>query len=209
MVKTNVVRLPQSQQQALAPAGVCERYKIYPTIAEGALVWSELSFDVLEGCEYLAPGIPDIPSRPEVAARAQALFEATEHGDLACTKHYKPGPVAGEPAEFPEEIVERRTVARKDLVAWIEGNFPGDLPGSGASSAQPQAAAPVAKLKDELLPMAKVLKRVGFQKATLYRRMNAGTFPRPTHTEPTNRWLSSVIDAYIAESANSVGEEDI
>lgn len=207
-MKTNVVRLPQQVGQALAPAGAREKYKLHPTIAEAACLWSGLSFDVLEGCEHESPCVPDIPSRPEVAARAQALLDATSHGDLACTKHFKPGP-GGEPADYPEEILEKRTIARKDLVAWIEGNFPGELPGSPAvAPAVAASAAPAVQAEDELLTMAKVLKRVGFQKATLYRKMKAGTFPRPTHTEPTNRWLSSVIDVYIADSANT-GEEDI
>jgi len=203
-MKSNILHLAPKASTAAAPAGTRERYRQYPTIAEAALIWSGLSFSVLDGCEYLAPCVPDIPGHPEVAARAEAILEATNHDNLKCGKHYKPSAVWGEPPEFPEEICEQRTVSRKNLLAWIGATFPDEMP--GAKPAAVTHAAPV--VKDDLLNLQQVLKRVGFSKATLYRKKAAGTFPEPTHRDPSDRWLTSVVDDYIRKSAKRA-EEDI
>jgi hypothetical protein len=205
-MKTNVVRLPQQVGQALAPAGAREKYKLHPTIAEAALIWSGLSFDVLDGCEHLAPGIPDIPSRPEVAARAQALLEATEHGDLACAKHFKPGVVAGEPPEFPEEILEKRTISRKDLLAWIAANFPdeelGAPPAIEASTAAPGE-------EDRLLSFEELKVTLGgISDSTVWRRIREGKLSPPTLKNP-NRWTLSILRADIKAMAEATAAEDI
>lgn len=203
MSNTNVVRLPQSH--ALAPAGVRERYKLHPTIAEAALLWSGLSFDVLEDCEYLSACVPDIPSRPEVAARAEALLEATSHGDLYCTKQIKPGP-GGEPPEFPEEFLEKRTIARKDLLTWISANFPGEELGSPPAIEAPTAAPG----EEDRLVSFEDLKVMlgGISDSTVWRRIREGKISPPTLKNP-NRWLRSVLRADIKAMAEATAAEDI
>ena len=55
---------------------------------------------------------------------------------------------------------------------------------------------------------ADVLARVGFSKATLYRRIKAGTFPRPINLGPEGTcrsvaFIASEVDAWIAERAQA------
>lgn len=51
---------------------------------------------------------------------------------------------------------------------------------------------------------ADVLARVGFSKATLYRRISAGTFPRPIRLgERSVAFLVTEVDAWIADRAQA------
>lgn len=199
MKSAAVVRLPKQEQQPPQPSatpslvGLRERYRLHPTIAEAALLWSGLSFGLLDGCRYLSPCIPDIPGHPDVSARAEVLLEATTRGDLVCSKAWKAGSVYGELADPLEEAMERRTIARKDLMAWIAETFPDELPGKNG--------APVEPVGERLLTQKEVLVKLGCSRSDLYRRMAAGTFPRPTQGGAKNRWLESVVDAYIHRTA--------
>ena len=56
-------------------------------------------------------------------------------------------------------------------------------------------------MRESLLPIADVIRRVGFGRSTIYARIAAGTFPRPRAEPGTGsvRWLESEVDAWVAD----------
>jgi prophage regulatory protein len=65
-----------------------------------------------------------------------------------------------------------------------------------------EAETKVNQLRDTVnrrfLPIKAVTERTGLSKATIYRAMNAGTFPRPVPVSAASvRWLSSEIDDWM------------
>jgi prophage regulatory protein len=58
---------------------------------------------------------------------------------------------------------------------------------------------PVDRRGDSLLRLSEVKKRVGLSTATIYRRVDAGTFPRKVRLGPKSvAWYGSDIDSFIA-----------
>lgn len=54
-------------------------------------------------------------------------------------------------------------------------------------------------MSESLLPMAEVRKRVGLSPSMIYRLISQGEFPRPGKFGTRSLWVSSEIDAWIAE----------
>ena len=200
-MKSNILHLAPKASTTLAPAGTRERYRQYPTIAEAALIWSGLSFSVLDGCQYLAPCVPDIPGHPEVAARAEAILEATIHGDLKCVKSYERPRNIAELDEYLPEILEKRTVARKELLAWIAATFPDEMPGSAP---RPATATP-GEVKLSAKEVLNLVRRSGRElpQSTLYAWSGDGRFPsrlnEGTKDKPKYRWKKSDVEAWIID----------
>jgi prophage regulatory protein len=53
-------------------------------------------------------------------------------------------------------------------------------------------------MTDTLLRLPEVMRRVGLKKSSIYARVHAGTFPKPTREGGVSRWFESEIDDYIA-----------
>lgn len=195
----NIVQL---RQVGLAPAGARERYCRFPSIAQAALIWSDLAFEVLEQYESDELGAPIIPSQPEIAWRAMAISDAIDHGELACERTYAivPGEIFGDPVDFRKEQPGSRRIKRVDLLAWLEAHFPDEAPGRVPVPVTPAA---VPAQEDRLLREPDVLDKVGISHATLWRRIKAGTLPAPTHDKP-NRWPESIIQAHIRAPAEDI-----
>lgn len=53
--------------------------------------------------------------------------------------------------------------------------------------------------RDRLIPMREVVARVGLSKATIYRLMERGVFPRPHTIRSLHavRWSEAAVDAFI------------
>ena len=52
---------------------------------------------------------------------------------------------------------------------------------------------------DSILRLPEVERRTGLRRPTIYRRANAGTFPKPVRLGPNSTgWLESEIDAFLA-----------
>lgn len=55
-------------------------------------------------------------------------------------------------------------------------------------------------MTDRLIRLPEVCYIVGMSKATIYRRMDSGTFPRPVKVGPSsNRWWLSDIDGWLRD----------
>lgn len=54
-------------------------------------------------------------------------------------------------------------------------------------------------MSESLLPMAEVRKRVGLSPSMIYRLIGQGEFPRPGKFGTRSLWVSSEVDAWIAE----------
>lgn len=178
------------------------KYKQYLTLPEAALVWSGLPLDLLADAAYPAPGVPLIVGYPDVTARAEALLEATTHGSLMECGRSDP--------DIPLPSPERRIVHRPALLEWVKKYWPDELPGGSpprrTTTVAPTPTAPPTEVADRLLLMPAVLKLVGVSKPTLYRRMGALKFPRPSREKP-NRWRASDVQDYIKSTEGA--KEDI
>jgi prophage regulatory protein len=66
--------------------------------------------------------------------------------------------------------------------------------------ATPHFSAPPDRRRDNLVRLAEVRARTGLSRTTIYRRMNAGTFPQ---AQPISAgliaWYQSDIDAWVAD----------
>jgi len=94
---------------------------------------------------------------------------------------------------------EKRIVARKALMEWIQEYWPDEMPGARKAAASPAGDAPQ-ESSSNLLTTKQVYERLGISRATLNRRINAGEFPKHTHENP-NRWPESLVDNYIKQSS--------
>lgn len=79
---------------------------------------------------------------------------------------------------------------------------PSEFPLSNLHQALKEAETTVNQLKESLnrrfLSLNSVRERTGLSKATIYRAMNAGTFPRPVPVGASAvRWLSNEIEAWM------------
>lgn len=167
------------------------KFKQYLTIPEAALVWEGAPLDLLVGAAFAAPGVPVIVGYPDVTARAEALIEATSQGALVeCGR--------GDP-DMRLPTPDKRIVARKALMEWIQEYWPDEMPGARTAAPSPTADAPQDSPAN-LLTTKQVYERLGISRATLNRRINAGEFPKHTHENP-NRWLESLVDSYIRQSS--------
>jgi prophage regulatory protein len=80
-------------------------------------------------------------------------------------------------------------------------------------TAATRAAIPQANYVDPILRRSEVLHVTGVSRATLYRMLKAGNFPRPVElTENTVGWLQSSVKTWIESrpkvNANGPGNED-
>lgn len=167
------------------------KFKQYLTIPEAALVWEGAPLDLLVGAAFAAPGVPVIVGYPDVTARAEALIEATSQGALVeCGR--------GDP-DMRLPTPDKRIVARKSLMEWIQEYWPDEMPGARKAALLHTADVPQDSPAN-LLTTKQVYERLGISRATLNRRINAGEFPKHTHENP-NRWLESLVDSYIRQSS--------
>ena len=76
-----------------------------------------------------------------------------------------------------------------------------------ASTAEATPSSRFAGVIDRLLPLTQVQEIVGLKHATIYRRIAAGTFPRPRRLSPgCVRWRLSAINAWLEALPEAVDE---
>jgi prophage regulatory protein len=56
---------------------------------------------------------------------------------------------------------------------------------------------------ETLLPIRAVSERVGIKKATIYKRMKAGSFPKQVKIDSGSYWVESEINQYISNAINN------
>jgi predicted DNA-binding transcriptional regulator AlpA len=168
------------------------KYKLKLTIPEAALVWSGISLEELLYASYPnSPAVPYLDGLPLVGDRAEALIDATENGQLH---------VCNQNPDYALLRPEDRKIARKDLIAFIEENWPEDMAlASGKTTPAPETVAPVA-FDDQWITEEAVQVKLGIKHSTIWRRIATGKLPPPGIKRP-NRWLLSTINALLVPKA--------
>jgi predicted DNA-binding transcriptional regulator AlpA len=175
------------------------RFKQIFSIPEAACLWAGVPLDQFTGAAYLSACIPLIVGRPDVSERAQALMDACDHRTIDFTPSYL--------SEDGPELVERRSIRKDDLVAWLKANFTGADAKLGGGP-PPELKRDLENVK--LLSFDEARKRVGISRAQVYREKNDPElpYPEPDVAKP-NRWKLSTITEYIEQkSKKAQGAED-
>lgn len=177
--------------------GYVSRYQQCFSITEAVLTWSQLP--LATKVVYLTPGMPELASNPAVHNRAAALVAAIRRGDVPAVAE-APSPRDPECERVPLPI-ERWSVRRADLFAWVAQNWPQDV--SSAAVVEPpkevrRPQAPPAPPADRLLSGAEVLAALGCSRATLDRMIKKEKFPAHVagykaqwHNSTVQEWLAA------------------
>lgn len=155
------------------------------TLAQAAVAWQGLA-DAQQQLVIVNDGMPFLAGVPDLADRAAALLDAAQRGKIG-------GVVLNEDG-YPLRA-EHIRLDRASVQAFID---------SVDALAEPAAA--TASNDDALLRLSEVIARLGVSRATLYRRIDAGTIEAAHEGDPP-RWRKSYIDSLVA--GGSTVENDI
>jgi predicted DNA-binding transcriptional regulator AlpA len=176
------------------------RFQQIYTIPEAACLWAGVPLDQLQGAAYLSPCVPLIVGRPDVSERAQTLMAACGQRVIEFAPVYV--------SEDGPELLERRTLRKEDLLAWLKANFAGaDAKLGGGPPPEPKRELENVKF----LSFEEARQRVGISRAQVYRERKNKDLPYPApDTESPNRWKLSTITDYIEQKAKkATGDPDI
>jgi predicted DNA-binding transcriptional regulator AlpA len=169
------------------------RFKQIFTVPEAACLWAGVPLDQLTGAAFLSACIPLIVGRPDVSERAQSLMEACDQRTIEFSPVFA--------SEDGPELVERRTLRKDDLTAWLKANF------TGADAKLGGGPPPDAKqVPAELVPLLltkDVVAIVRISRAQIYRLIEIRQFPEPDFRGRANKWKQSTINEYLERKGNA------
>ncbi len=168
------------------------KFSAYMSLADAAVVWQGLSPEQKELVIIDDDGLPFLAGVPDLCDRAAAILEAVHERRIAGYTFTEDG--------YPRHP-SKMQLERESVNVWL-------LQANARHTAPPPPVSATPAVQDRLLTIQEIIKIVGSSRSTLYRAMDRGDFPKPTHPGPVNKWQLSVINEYVSTKRSVLTAED-